>query len=237
MLENQKKENFGNLQPKRHVTKSRPCGACSLTLADGDFVTVHRLQRRGQIHHAHTRWPGTGPWTRVPSPSADSDVTRLPEFKRAAFIAGLPGPYAGYRAVHADHENSGSGGPPRQRRGWAGRDEGGEERYQEMLRKTGPWVWRTVYRRWDASGGQRQALTLLDGVAAEARLRCWMSTPADLDPKAAEKVLELSTGSWREPSDDDDGDAQHEDAIATARLIMMYDAGSWLTFRERKRKS
>ncbi|MCD7946735.1 MAG: ABC transporter ATP-binding protein [Oscillospiraceae bacterium] len=209
------------------VNEKRALDAVSLTLADGDFVTVIGGNGAGKSTLLNVTAGVYG----VDSGSVvidGSDVTKLPEHRRAKFIGRVfQDPMMGTAA-----------------------DMGIEENLALAMRrgKTRGLRWgitakeRAIYRTRLAdldlglenrltskvgllSGGQRQALTLLMATLQKPKLLLLDEHTAALDPKTAAKVLELS----------DRIIAEHHlttmmvthnmrDAIAHGnRLIMMYN--------------
>ena len=193
------------------VNEKQALRGVSLTLADGDFVTVIGGNGAGKSTMLNAV---AGTWT-VDAGTISiggTDVTRLPEFKRAAFIGRVfQDPMLGTAPSMQIIENLALAARRGQRRGLGGGVTKAEKSgYQEMLRKL------------DLG---RQALTLLMASLRKPRLLLLDEHTAALDPKTAEKVLELSDRIVEE-SHLTTMMVTHnmKDAIAHGnRLIMMYD--------------
>ena len=199
----------------------------NLTLNDGDFVTViggngagkstmlNAIAGSFQIDSGKIVIDGT-------------DITGLPEHKRAAFLGRVfQDPMMGTAPTMQIVENLALAARRGQSRGlkW-GITKAEKEQYQEMLRKLDLGLEdRLTSKVGLLSGGQRQALTLLMASLQKPKLLLLDEHTAALDPKTAAKVLELSDRIVAE---------NHlttmmvthnmKDAIAHGnRLIMMYD--------------
>ena len=209
------------------VNEKQALRGVSLTLEDGDFVTVIGGNGAGKSTMLNAV---AGTWT-VDAGTISiggTDVTKLPEFKRAKFIGRVfQDPMLGTAPSMQIIENLALAARRGQRRGlgWGvTREE--KARYQEMLRKLDLGLEdRLTSKVGLLSGGQRQALTLLMASLRKPKLLLLDEHTAALDPKTAAKVLELSDRIVAE---------NHlttmmvthnmKDAIAHGnRLIMMYD--------------
>ena len=134
----------------------------------------HRRQRRGQVHHAerHRRHVPGGCSGKIIIDG--TDVTKLPEHKRAALSGpGVPGPHDGHRRHYADRGESGPGRPPRPAPrpcGW-GITQAGTGAVPASCSKTlGLGLEdRLTTKVGLLSGGQRQALTLLMATLKQAQ--------------------------------------------------------------------
>ena len=209
------------------VNEKQALRGVSLTLNDGDFCTVIGGNGAGKSTMLNA---GAGPFP-VDSGSISiggTDVTRLPEFKRAKFIGRVfQDPMMGTAPTMQIVENLALAARRGQSRGlkW-GITKAEKEQYQEMLRKLDLGLEdRLTSKVGLLSGGQRQALTLLMASLQKPKLLLLDEHTAALDPKTAAKVLELSDRIVAE---------NHlttmmvthnmKDAIAHGnRLIMMYD--------------
>ena len=124
-----------------------------------------------------------------------TDVTRLPEFKRAQFIGRVfQDPMMGTAPTMQIIENLALAARRGRSRGlgW-GITKAEKERYHEMLRNLDLGLEdRLTSKVGLLSGGQRQALTLLMASLQKPRLLLLDEHTAALDPKTAAKVLELS---------------------------------------------
>ncbi len=166
----------------------------SLTLNDGDFVTIIGGNGAGKstmLNMISGLYP-------VDSGSIlidGVDVTRLPEFKRAKYLGRVfQDPMMGTAADMWIEENmalAARRGKPRGLK-WAISN---KERsvYKEMLAQLDLGLEdRLCTKVGLLSGGQRQALTLLMAVMQKPKLLLLDEHTAALDPKTAAKVLELS---------------------------------------------
>ena len=209
------------------VNEKQALRGVSLTLHDGDFCTVIGGNGAGKSTMLNAV---AGVWS-VDAGSISiggTDVTRLPEFKRAQFIGRVfQDPMMGTAPTMQIIENlalAARRGRARGR-GW-GIPQAERERYPEMLRNLDLGLEdRLTSKVGLLSGGQRQALTLLMASLQKPRLLLLDEHTAALDPKTAAKVLELSDRIVAE---------NHlttmmvthnmKDAIAHGnRLIMMYE--------------
>ncbi len=209
------------------VNEKQALRGVSLTLNDGDFCTVIGGNGAGKSTMLNAV---AGVWT-VDSGTISiggTDVTRLPEFKRAKFIGRVfQDPMMGTAPSMQIIENLALAARRGQSRGlgW-GITKAEKERYHELLCNLGLGLEdRLTSKVGLLSGGQRQALTLLMASLQKPRLLLLDEHTAALDPKTAAKVLELSDRIVEE---------NHlttmmvthnmKDAIAHGnRLIMMYD--------------
>lgn len=165
-----------------------------LTLNDGDFVTVIGGNGAGKSTMLNAI---AGVW----KPDAGqividgTDVTPMPEYKRAAFLGRVfQDPMMGTAANMWLEENLALA----QRRGkrrtlrWAITNKE-REQYREMLKMLDLGLEdRLTTRVGLLSGGQRQAVTLLMATMNRPKLLLLDEHTAALDPKTAAKVLELT---------------------------------------------
>ena len=166
----------------------------SLTLHEGDFVTVIGGNGAGKSTMLNAV---------AGSFSVDTgrimidgtDVTHLPEHKRAAFIGRVfQDPMMGTAPTMQIEENLALAARRGQRRGlkWGGTNAEREE-YHEKLKMLGLGLEdRMTAKVGLLSGGQRQALTLLMASLKRPKLLLLDEHTAALDPTTAAKVLELS---------------------------------------------
>ena len=209
------------------VNEKQALRGVSLTLNDGDFCTVIGGNGAGKSTMLNAV-AGTFPVDSGSISIGGTDVTRLPEFKRAKFIGRVfQDPMMGTAPTMQIVENLALAARRGQSRGlkW-GITKAEKEQYQEMLRKLDLGLEdRLTSKVGLLSGGQRQALTLLMASLQKPKLLLLDEHTAALDPKTAAKVLELSDRIVEE---------NHlttmmvthnmKDAIAHGnRLIMMYD--------------
>ncbi len=166
----------------------------SLTLNDGDFVTVIGGNGAGKstlLNAVAGVWP-------VDSGSISiggTDVTRLPEHKRARYIGRVfQDPMMGTAAIMQIEENlalAARRGRKRTLRPGIGRDE--REEYRELLKILDLGLEdRLTSKVGLLSGGQRQALTLLMATLRKPDLLLLDEHTAALDPKTAAKVLDAT---------------------------------------------
>ena len=166
----------------------------NLHLEPGDFVTVIGGNGAGKSTMLNAV-AGTFPVDSGCISIGGTDVTRLPEFKRAKFIGRVfQDPMMGTAPTMQIVENLALAARRGQSRGlkW-GITKAEKEQYQEMLRKLDLGLEdRLTSKVGLLSGGQRQALTLLMASLQKPKLLLLDEHTAALDPKTAAKVLELS---------------------------------------------
>ena len=173
------------------VNEKTALNGVSLTLEDGDFVTVIGGNGAGKstlLNAVAGVWP-------VDSGSISiggTDVTRLPEHKRAKYIGRVfQDPMMGTAATMQIEENmalAARRGRARTLRPGITRDE--RERYRETLKILDLGLEdRLTSKVGLLSGGQRQALTLLMAALRKPDLLLLDEHTAPLDPKTAAKVL------------------------------------------------
>ena len=166
----------------------------SLTLNDGDFVTVIGGNGAGKstlLNAVAGVWP-------VDSGSISiggADVTKLPEHKRAKYIGRVfQDPMMGTAATMQIEENmalAARRGRSHTLRPGITRDE--RERYRETLKILDLGLEdRLTSKVGLLSGGQRQALTLLMAALRKPDLLLLDEHTAALDPKTAAKVLQAT---------------------------------------------
>ena len=209
------------------VNEKQALRGVSLTLNDGDFCTVIGGNGAGKSTMLNAV-AGTFPVDAGTISIGGTDVTHLPEFKRAKFIGRVfQDPMMGTAPTMQIIENLALAARRRQNRGlkW-GITKAEKERYQALLHGLDLGLEdRLTSKVGLLSGGQRQALTLLMASLQKPKLLLLDEHTAALDPKTAAKVLELSDRIVEE---------NHlttmmvthnmKDAIAHGnRLIMMYD--------------
>ena len=209
------------------VNEKQALRGVSLTLNDGDFCTVIGGNGAGKSTMLNAV-AGTFPVDAGTISIGGTDVTHLPEFKRAKFIGRVfQDPMMGTAPTMQIIENLALAARRGQNRGlkW-GITKAEKERYQELLHGLDLGLEdRLTSKVGLLSGGQRQALTLLMASLQKPKPLLLDEHTAALDPKTAAKVLELSDRIVEE---------NHlttmmvthnmKDAIAHGnRLIMMYD--------------
>lgn len=200
----------------------------SLTLADGDFVTVIGGNGAGKSTLLNAI-AGVFPIDAGRILLDGQDVTRLPEFQRAAFLGRVfQDPMMGTAPTMQIDENLALAARRGQRRGlrW-GVTRAERERYRALLADLDLGLEdRMSTKAGLLSGGQRQALTLLMATLKMPRLLLLDEHTAALDPKTALKVLDLSRRIIRR-----DGltafmvTHNMRDAIAYGNRLIMMDSG------------
>lgn len=199
----------------------------SLTLEDGDFVTVIGGNGAGKSTLLNAV---SGVWAvdRGTISIGGVDVTKLPEHKRAKYIGRVfQDPMMGTAATMQIEENLALAARRGQRRGLRpGITKGEREEYREQLKMLDLGLEdRLTSKVGLLSGGQRQALTLLMATLRKPELLLLDEHTAALDPKTAAKVLDATERIVKK------GDLttlmithNMRDAIAHGnRLIMMYE--------------
>ncbi len=200
----------------------------SLTLHEGDFVTVIGGNGAGKS----TMLNAIAGTFSVDSGSIlidGKDVTRLPEFKRAALLGRVfQDPMMGTAPTMQIQENLALAARRGKHRGlkWGITPQEEQEYYQKLKDLDLGLEDRMKAKVGLLSGGQRQALTLLMAALQKPKLLLLDEHTAALDPRTAAKVLELS---------DKIVDENHlttmmithnmRDAIAHGNRLIMMDAG------------
>ena len=209
------------------VNEKQALRGVDLTLNDGDFVTVIGGNGAGKstMLNAVAGTYGVDAGSIIID---GTDVTHLPEYKRASFIGRVfQDPMLGTAPTMQIEENMALAARRGQRRGlgW-GITRAEREEYRRLLERLDLGLEdRLTSKVGLLSGGQRQALTLLMASMKKPKLLLLDEHTAALDPKTAAKVLALSDQIVAE---------NHlttmmvthnmRDAIAHGnRLIMMYD--------------
>ena len=165
----------------------------SLTLNDGDFVTVIGGNGAGKS----TMLNATAGTFFVDSGKViidGSDVTNLPEHKRAAFIGRVfQDPMMGTAPSMWIEENLALAARRGQRRGLSwGVTKEEKEQYRELLGGLGLGLEsRLTTKVSTLSGGQRQALTLLMATLKRPKLLLLDEPAAGMNPKETEDLAEL----------------------------------------------
>ena len=193
----------------QHVTKVFNCGSVdekvalndlSLTLRDGDFVTVIGGNGAGKSTMQNAI---CGTWL----PDSGNilmdgvDVTSLPEHKRAKYLGRVyQDPMMGTAAGMQIEENLALATRRGKRRTLRpGIRKSEREQYREQLKELGLGLeTRLAAKVGTLSGGQRQALTLLMATLQKPKLLLLDEHTAALDPKTAAKVMELTDRIVRE---------------------------------------
>ena len=166
----------------------------SLTLENGDFVTVIGGNGAGKstmMNAIAGVWPVDAGTIQIDG----TDITKLPEHKRAAFLGRVfQDPMTGTAATMGIEENLALAARRGNRRTLrAGIKASEREEYRELLKILGLGLEdRLTSKVGLLSGGQRQALTLLMATMKKPKLLLLDEHTAALDPKTAAKVLETT---------------------------------------------
>ena len=166
----------------------------NLTLEDGDFVTVIGSNGAGKST-ALNAIAGTFMTDSGKILLTDTDLTKMPEHKRASYLGRVfQDPMMGTAPDMQIEENLALAARRGERRGlkWYISSEE-RERYHELLKSLDLGLEdRMTTRVGLLSGGQRQAITLLMAALKKPELLLLDEHTAALDPKTAAKVLEIS---------------------------------------------
>ena len=166
----------------------------SLTLKDGDFVTVIGGNGAGKSTLLNTI-AGTFPVDSGSITIDGEDITLLPEQKRARFLGRVfQDPMMGTAADMWIEENLALAAQRGERRGlkWS-ISAADREEFRRLLAELDLGLEERLSSKVGLlSGGQRQALTLLMATIKRPRLLLLYEHTAALDPKTAAKVLALS---------------------------------------------
>jgi len=176
------------------ITEKYALRGVTLHLSPGDFVTVIGGNGAGKS----TLMNSIAGTFRVDAGSiviADTDITKWPEHKRAKYIGRVfQDPMMGTAAGMMIEENlaiaARRGNAPRLRWSFS---KAQRERFRELLAGLDLGLEDRLESKVGLlSGGQRQALTLLMATMAEPKLLLLDEHTAALDPKTAEKVLDIT---------------------------------------------
>ena len=176
------------------VNEKQALRGVTLTLNEGDFCTVIGGNGAGKstmLNAVAGTWAVDAGTISI----GGTDVTRLPEHRRAAFIGRVfQDPMMGTAPTMQIVENLALAARRGQRRGFRwGLTKTEKDRYQALLSGLGLGLEdRLTSKVGLLSGGQRQALTLLMASLKKPKLLLLDEHTAALDPKTAAKVLELS---------------------------------------------
>ena len=176
------------------VNEKRALRNVNLTLEDGDFVTVIGGNGAGKstmLNAIAGVWPVDQGQILIDG----KDLTKLPEYKRAAFLGRVfQDPMNGTAATMGIEENLALAlrrGQSRTLRAGIRNQE--REVYRRLLSTLGLGLEdRLTSKVGLLSGGQRQALTLLMATLKKPKLLLLDEHTAALDPKTAAKVLETT---------------------------------------------
>ena len=176
------------------INKKVALNGLNLTLNEGDFVTVIGGNGAGKSTMLNAV---AGTWFVDEGQILidGTDVTKLPEHKRAAYLGRVfQDPMTGTAATMGIEENLALA----KRRGKfrslrSGITKAEREEYRELLKVLGLGLEdRLTSKVGLLSGGQRQALTLLMATLKKPKLLLLDEHTAALDPKTAAKVLEIT---------------------------------------------
>ena len=176
------------------VNEKKALRSLSLTLADGDFVTVIGGNGAGKSTLLNAI---AGTWFVDEGKILldDKDVTGLPEYKRAKFLGRVfQDPMTGTAATMEIEENLALAfrrGDKRTLR--IGITQAEREMYREVLARLGIGLENRMTSKVGLlSGGQRRALTLLMATLKKPKVLLLDEHTAALDPKTAAKVLDTT---------------------------------------------
>ncbi len=179
---------------KGTVNEKQALRGVNILLNDGDFCTIIGGNGAGKstfLNAISGVWPVDEGEIRIDG----RDITRLPEYKRAAFLGRVfQDPMTGTAATMGIEENLAlafrRGGRRTLRAGITAKE---RKLYEEQLARLGLGLQtRMTSKVGLLSGGQRQALTLLMSTLKRPKLLLLDEHTAALDPKTARKVLDLT---------------------------------------------
>ena len=167
---------------KGTVNEKQALRDLNLTLKEGDFVTIIGGNGAGKSTMLNAI-AGVWPVDEGQIIIDDKDVTKLPEYKRAAFLG----------RVFQDPMNGTAATIGNLRTLKPGINNNERKLYRDLLLRLGLGLEdRLTSKVGLLSGGQRQALTLLMSTLKRPKLLLLDEHTAALDPKTARKVLELT---------------------------------------------
>ena len=176
------------------VNEKRAIDGLDLTLEDGDFVTIIGGNGAGKSTTLNLI-AGVFPADQGSILLDSVDITRLPEHKRAKYLGRVfQDPMMGTAATMGIEENLALANRRGQRRtlrpGITAQE---REKFRKQLAALGLGLEdRMTSKVGLLSGGQRQALTLLMATLKKPRLLLLDEHTAALDPKTADKVLQIT---------------------------------------------
>lgn len=176
------------------VNEKRAIDGLDLTLEDGDFVTIIGGNGAGKSTTLNLI-AGVFPADQGNILLDGVDITRLPEHKRAKYLGRVfQDPMMGTAATMGIEENLALANRRGQRRtlrpGITAQE---REKFRKQLATLGLGLEdRMTSKVGLLSGGQRQALTLLMATLKKPRLLLLDEHTAALDPKTADKVLQIT---------------------------------------------
>lgn len=176
------------------VNQKQALRGLNLTLNDGDFVTIIGGNGAGKstmLNAIAGVWPVDSGQITIDG----RDITRLPEYKRAAFLGRVfQDPMTGTAATMGIEENLALAlrrGSKRTLKQGISNSE--RKLYRDYLLRLGLGLEdRLTSKVGLLSGGQRQALTLFMATLKKPKLLLLDEHTAALDPQTAKKVLELT---------------------------------------------
>ena len=176
------------------VNEKKALRSLSLTLADGDFVTVIGGNGAGKSTLLNAI---AGTWFVDEGKILldDKDVTGLPEYKRAKFLGRVfQDPMNGTAATMEIEENMALAFRRCDKRTFRiGITQAERKMYREVLARLGLGLENRMTSKVGLlSGGQRQALTLLMATLKKPKVLLLDEHTAALDPKTAAKVLDTT---------------------------------------------
>ncbi|MBQ7779666.1 MAG: ABC transporter ATP-binding protein [Clostridia bacterium] len=210
------------------INEKKVLSNVSLTLEDGDFVTVIGGNGAGKSTILNLV-AGVYPVDEGKIIIDGNDVTKLPEHKRAAFIGRVfQDPRMGTASDMWVEENMSIADSRGHRRGvrWAITSKD-RERFREQLKLLDLGLENRLTTKMGLlSGGQRQAITLLMATLKRPKLLLLDEHTAALDPKTAAKVLEITDRLVKENSLTALMVTHNmKDAIAYGNRLIMMNAG------------
>ena len=176
------------------VNEKRAIDGLDLTLEDGDFVTIIGGNGAGKSTMLNLI-AGVFPVDQGTIHLNGVNLTNLPEHKRAKYLGRVfQDPMMGTAATMGIEENLALANRRGQRRGLrAGINNREREQYRAQLATLGLGLENRMTSKVGLlSGGQRQALTLLMATLKKPQLLLLDEHTAALDPKTADKVLQLT---------------------------------------------
>ena len=176
------------------VNEKRAIDNLNLKLEDGDFVTIIGGNGAGKSTTLNLI-AGVFPADQGSIVLDGVDITRLPEYKRAKYLGRVfQDPMMGTAATMGIEENLALANRRGQRRGLRpGITAQEREKFRKQLAALGLGLEdRMTSKVGLLSGGQRQALTLLMATLKKPRLLLLDEHTAALDPKTADKVLQIT---------------------------------------------
>lgn len=187
-------ENISKVFQRNTVNEKVALDNVSLTLEDGDFVTVIGSNGAGKstlLNAIAGIWPVDSGKIEID----DIDVTKLPEYKRAKYIGRVfQDPLTGSAADMWIEENLALANRRGKHRGLkSGITQEERKEFHELLKEFDLGLEDRLQNKVGLlSGGQRQALTLIMATIQKPKILLLDEHTAALDPKTASKVLETT---------------------------------------------